>query len=105
MVLRTQLARDRLAEAMPAVRTFQRVFGSGWVVLAVEGGRADLLLVGPKAAVDRPGVSGTCVTDLAGLLAHADWAEAISLVQPRAVWSTPVLDAGDVVRDLGGAAP
>lgn len=54
MVLRTQASGGGVELALEVARTFARVARGGWAVLALDGGRVDLLLAGAGGACRRP---------------------------------------------------
>ncbi len=51
VVLRTQVARDRVREALSVARTFHKAVRSGWAVVALQRSGVDMLLIGPNEAL------------------------------------------------------
>jgi hypothetical protein len=68
MVLRAQADADHPRAVLSAGKTFQAVVGSGWAGIDFGAGRIDLLLVGPREAVDPPAVRGGYAVPLSRLL-------------------------------------
>ncbi len=54
VLLRTQVRRNRFADAVAVAKTFRRAVGSGWALVHENQGNIDILLGGPAEFVEKP---------------------------------------------------
>ncbi|MCK4277378.1 MAG: hypothetical protein KAX78_12740 [Phycisphaerae bacterium] len=84
ILLRTQAAAHRIADALSVAKTFEAVVGSGYLIADVSQDGVDILLAGPADSLSPPRSSPRLIAiDLSRLWADPIRADTIHITRPR----------------------